>query len=148
MATLHQKSHRLKVMTTNSRNAIILSTLVFSVLSTLIVFIPDYNYQAHYLIAFFRSFLIFNICIYAIVLTASIRLFGLIILVLTSMTLDFALLMEPSLFWSIKSGRELFSSIYTGFELLAITYTGLSYMVVGIANVVFSKAEKNNLHNT
>lgn len=154
MAILHLKNHHRRKLISNvlcfknKREPLILLTILLGLLTELVVFSIDYSFQTHYTVGFFRSFVIFSTCLLTMSLTVSIRIFTLMLLLITSMSFDAFILIEPDLFWVTKDARGVFSSVYRVFEILAITYSGLSYLVACNTHRLLSQSCKRYKKNT
>lgn len=132
----------------NRREPLILLTILFSLITESVVFSIDYDFQTHYIVGFTRSLILFMMCLFTMSLTVSIRIFTLMLLLITSMSFDLLVLINSNFYWILKSTRGVFSDIYRIFELLTITYTGLSHVVACNTDWLLSKVCKHCNKNT
>lgn len=136
MATLHQKIHRVL----QNRDSVIMLTVLAGMLTNQVVFLFDYSYYVHYTIGFTRSFFFFVLCYLAIYLTASLRLLGLMFIVIISMGADFLSIISTEMYYVMKPYRyedevEVygvtvnFITFYRIYEVFCVLFTFIYWIV-------------------
>lgn len=134
----HLKNHLLK-----SRESIIIASVLVSIISSSLLSSISLDFTTHYITGFTRSLLLSALLYCAINITASVRIFTIMILAFVSMSLDVLYLMSPDNYGYIFQFRYehkfSFSNIYSTIEIIALLYGGRNIAIRFMDGVCFSR---------
>jgi len=137
---IHQMYHQIQ-NPRNKREGVILITVLIGVLVQLFLSSFELTYQTNYFIGFMKSFTLLILCHFAVKLTGSYRLFGLMVLLTISMFFDFLNLLSTNWYWLLLeyrfTGVYCFTNIYTVYEVVCVLFSFTSWNYV-------SDTETNN----
>lgn len=148
---IHQKiHHQLSLMgTSDFRELKIIACILMGYISHFLVFSYEYGHHEHYTYGFFRSFVYFLICGYIAHSTLSLRIVGLMVLIVVSMLGDLAFVYSDDWYYYLTYYRYQslvnFKDIYALYEAICVLFA-LCYWVCAMSRKKHDSCNDDDLN--